>query len=47
MNLNFLFDMSKWKIEGEDVKAIDEATTKCHWPLTNKLSLKLLVRRLS
>ena len=47
MNLNFLFDMSKWKIEGEDIKAVDEATTECHRPLTKKLSSKLLVRWLS
>ena len=38
MNLNLLFDMCKWKIEGEDVEAVDEATTECHRPLTNKLS---------
>ena len=30
MNLNLLFDMFKWKIEGEDVEAVDEATTKCN-----------------
>ena len=47
MILNFLFDMCKWKIEGEDIEVMDEAMTECHRPLTNKLSSKLLVRRLS
>ena len=47
MNLNLLFDMCKWKIEGEDAEAMDEATTECHRPLTNKLPSKLLVQQLS
>ena len=47
MNLNFLFDICKWQIEEEDIEAMDEATTECHWPLTNRLSSKLLVWRLS
>ena len=41
LNFNFLFDMCRWLVEGEDVEAVHEVLAKHHQYLTNRLLLRM------